>query len=399
MPKPSRSMFASLPFELRSNLRSQVLLPLGDKAQEARSKAEHVLDAAVGGMLSTQPASEVDESDDDDVDVDADAQAGSQSALGPSQPIRSSAVAGPSRLRQTPAVKSVRYEASWVHEKAQASTGEDKPHPAKKRRGNKAKKAVITNQYAGHPWDCTGLVPRYSDYEQVPHDLKKYYAQRRLYFPEYDSVPLLLDRTGWFSITPQPIAAHIAERTACDLAIDAFCGVGGNTIEFAKTCERVIAMDNDISRLKLARHNALQLGVADRIEFILGDFTEFARAYAARTRVGDKDAIDVVFLSPPWGGIDYLEGADLFPLSAILPIPGDDLFKLTSTLTPNIAYYLPRNTDLAQLSALAPRLAVTGVAQAEGRGRTREWVEVEEEWVGDKMKAITAYFGGLVADE
>jgi hypothetical protein len=48
----------------------------------------------------------------------------------------------------------------------------------------------------------------------------------------------LLDDTGWFSITPQPIAAHIAERCTSDVIIDAFCGVGGNTIEFAKTCER-----------------------------------------------------------------------------------------------------------------------------------------------------------------
>jgi trimethylguanosine synthase len=62
--------------------------------------------------------------------------------------------------------------------------------------------------------------------------------QRQFLLPEYDRLPLLLDDTGWFSITPQPIAAHIAERCSSDVIIDAFCGVGGNTIEFAKTCER-----------------------------------------------------------------------------------------------------------------------------------------------------------------
>lgn len=30
--------------------------------------------------------------------------------------------------------------------------------------------------------------------------------------------------------------------------------------------------------------------------------------------------------------------------------------------------------------------------------RDREWVEIEEDWVGDKLKAVTAYFGGLVSD-
>jgi 23S rRNA G2445 N2-methylase RlmL len=58
----------------------------------------------------------------------------------------------------------------------------------------------------------------------------------------------------------------------------------------------VIAIDNDETRLMLARHNALHLGVADRIEFILADFVDFARS-----RRDVSDLIDVVFLSPPWG--------------------------------------------------------------------------------------------------
>jgi hypothetical protein len=57
-------------------------------------------------------------------------------------------------------------------------------------------------------------------------------------FAEYDELPLLLDHTGWFSVTPQPVARHIAERCRCDVIVDAFCGIGGNAIEFAKTCER-----------------------------------------------------------------------------------------------------------------------------------------------------------------
>lgn len=63
----------------------------------------------------------------------------------------------------------------------------------------------------------------------------------------------------------------------------------------------VIAIDNNLTRLRLARHNALQLGVADRVEFILGDFTDFARAFASRSPNGEDERIDVVFLSPPWG--------------------------------------------------------------------------------------------------
>lgn len=39
-------------------------------------------------------------------------------------------------------------------------------------------------------------------------------------------------------MTPEKISAHIAERSRCDIIIDGFCGAGGNTIQFALTCER-----------------------------------------------------------------------------------------------------------------------------------------------------------------
>jgi trimethylguanosine synthase len=162
------------------------------------------------------------------------------------------------------------------------------------------------------------------------------------------------------------------------------------------------------------------LGVADRIEFIYGDYVDFARSLASWPR---REAIDVVFLSPPWGesvqapssdaigGMDYLNfttehEADTnhsstqqstYSLGHILPIPGAELFELTLNLTPNIAYYLPRNVDVTELSLLARPLE--RVEMGENGGREREWVEVEEEWVGEKLKAVTAYFGGLVAEE
>lgn len=84
------------------------------------------------------------------------------------------------------------------------------------------------------------------------------------------------------------------------MILDAFCGVGGNAIAFARTCERVIAMDNDMTRLRIARHNALHYGVADRIEFVLADYVQWAREYQRRG-AHEREEIDVVFLSPPWG--------------------------------------------------------------------------------------------------
>jgi len=54
---------------------------------------------------------------------------------------------------------------------------------------------------------------------------------------------------GWFSVTPERIARHIAARCQCDLVVDAFCGVGGNCIQFAFTCERGIDAYNTGRRL------------------------------------------------------------------------------------------------------------------------------------------------------
>ena len=107
-------------------------------------------------------------------------------------------------------------------------------------------------------------------------DLAKYWAQRYRLFSKFDS-GIMMDREGWFSVTPEEIAIDIAEKCRCNIIIDAFCGMGGNSIQFAFTCERVIAIDIDPVKLHCARHNAFVYGVADRIEFIQGDFMQLAR--------------------------------------------------------------------------------------------------------------------------
>ena len=95
-----------------------------------------------------------------------------------------------------------------------------------------------------------------------------------------------------YSVTPEKIARHIAEVCKCGLVVDAFCGVGGNAIQFARTCDRVIAVDIDSEKIAMARNNARVYGVEDKIEFIVGDFFKVAPRLIA----------DAVFLSPPWGG-------------------------------------------------------------------------------------------------
>ncbi|XP_071410615.1 trimethylguanosine synthase isoform X2 [Pithys albifrons albifrons] len=171
-------------------------------------------------------------------------------------------------------------------------------------------------------------------------ELIKYWAQRYRLFSRFDE-GIKLDREGWFSVTPEKIAEHIAVRVSqsfnCDIIVDAFCGVGGNAIQFALTSKRVIAIDIDPEKLILARNNAEVYGVADQIEFMCGDFMVLAADLQA----------DVVFLSPPWGGPDYAT-AEIFDIQTMICPDGFEIFRLSKKITNNIVYFLPRNADINQ---------------------------------------------------
>ncbi|XP_061925683.1 trimethylguanosine synthase-like [Entelurus aequoreus] len=216
--------------------------------------------------------------------------------------------------------------------------------------------------------------------QQVPADmasepgLAKYWAQRYRLFSRFDQ-GIRLDREGWFSVTPEKIAEHIALRVACNfshaqLVIDAFCGVGGNAIQFALAGKRVLAVDIDPLRLDLARHNAAVYGVERHIDFVQGDFLQLAPRLRG----------DVVFLSPPWGGPDYLT-AQVFDLRTMMEPDGFHIFHVANQITDNIVYFLPRNADMDQVVSLA------------GAGGK---VEVEQNLLNNKLKTITAYFGSTL---
>ncbi|KAG6940532.1 trimethylguanosine synthase 1 [Chelydra serpentina] len=203
--------------------------------------------------------------------------------------------------------------------------------------------------------------------------LAKYWAQRYRLFSRFDE-GIKLDREGWFSVTPERIAKHIASRVRqsfnCDIVVDAFCGVGGNAIQFALASKRVIAIDIDPVKISLARNNAEVYGVANQIDFICGDFMLLASHIKA----------DVVFLSPPWGGPDYAT-AEIFDVRTMISPDGFEIFKLSQKITNNIVYFLPRNADIDQVASLA------------GPGGQ---VEIEQNFLNNKLKTITVYFGDLI---
>lgn len=198
----------------------------------------------------------------------------------------------------------------------------------------------------------------------------KYWCKRFSLFSLFD-LGIKLDRESWFSVTPEKVAIYTAMRCQCDVIVDAFCGAGGNTIQFAKTCHRVIAIDIDAKKIEMAKHNASIYGVSERIDFIVGDYFQLAATLKA----------DVVFLSPPWGGPQYLK-ADVYDIEkSLLPLPASELMAYSRKISPNIAIYLPRNTNTFQLAKLA------------GPGKS---VEIEQGFLDRKLIAITAFYGNLL---
>lgn len=215
-------------------------------------------------------------------------------------------------------------------------------------------------------------IPLPPEIAELPH-LAKYWAQRYRLFSRFDE-GIKLDTEGWFSVTPEKIAEHIAGRVAqsikCEIILDAFCGVGGNAIQFALAGKRVIAIDIDPVKIDLARNNAEVYGVAQQMEFILGDFMLLAPDIKA----------DVVFLSPPWGGPDYAN-VETFDIGTMMSLDGFEIFKLCQKITNNIIYFLPRNSNVDQVASLA------------GPGGQ---VEIEQNFLNNALKTITAYFGDLI---
>lgn len=230
----------------------------------------------------------------------------------------------------------------------------------------------------------------------------KYWEQRYRLFSMYDH-GIIIDEEGWYSVTPERIASHIAKKiwssiftptphipakkrrklaakkrnalnnsSSC-LLLDAFCGPGGNTIQFAAEAPPggiVFAIDIDPYKIAMARCNSVVYDVSSRIEFIIGDSLKIAPRFRA----------DAVFLSPPWGGPHYIAEHE-YSLKDLQPVSGEVMYNTFRAVSPNIAMLLPRNVSQAEAVSLAEK---------------GQPVEVEGNYLSGKLKTITTYYGALV---
>ena len=236
--------------------------------------------------------------------------------------------------------------------------------------------------------------------------MRKYYRRRYHLFKRFDS-GILMDLEGWYSVTPEAVADHVASAMFTKLGsksgmtvLDAFCGCSGNSIQLAKYFDTVIACDLDFKKLQCSQHNSSHVYQVPpgRIQFVMQDFFLLHKTFRIpeETKIqttadenmetsatslstqtsGQPFKLDAIFLSPPWGGVNYVNEREV-DISE-LPL---DYFKVFSYCIKqlkcrNICFFLPRNTNLEQILYLA------------GPGGR---LEIEQNFLNHKFVAISAY--------
>ncbi|QLQ81430.1 hypothetical protein HG537_0F01910 [Torulaspora globosa] len=186
--------------------------------------------------------------------------------------------------------------------------------------------------------------------------LLKYWRTRKLLFSKINDCPIYMTDELWFSVTPELIAKFLAKFIRACLpgatkVMDVFCGGGGNTIQLAKIFPIVYGIDSSLEHLYCTYRNARAYDVADRIWLKHGSWQDIA----AKGRFA-KLGIDCIFGSPPWGGPDYLASKSYDLETALQPMGITEMLASFLSVSPNVILFLPRNSNLDQISRATRRL-------------------------------------------
>ncbi|ANB15879.1 Tgs1p [Sugiyamaella lignohabitans] len=188
-------------------------------------------------------------------------------------------------------------------------------------------------------------------------EVLKYYRFRHDIFSLFDQ-GIKLTEEQWYSVTPESVAVttaiQISERYPLGtIVIDGFGGAGGNTIQFALSeyFEQVYYNDLNHINTELAIHNSKIYDTFEWIQFMTKDFFSLKKDDFQNPDSGCETSDNIViFASPPWGGPSYTS-SDVWDLSTSEPSVFD-IVKHCRTITNQICLFLPRTSNLDQISTL-----------------------------------------------
>ncbi|HTJ35620.1 MAG TPA: class I SAM-dependent methyltransferase [Dactylosporangium sp.] len=147
-----------------------------------------------------------------------------------------------------------------------------------------------------------------------------------------DAAVMLFTRAGLEQATRAPVARRRAERLAAAGArriADLGCGIGADTIAFARAGLQVLAVDASPATAAVAEANVRALHLADSVHLEARDATEVPLDAVdavfcdpARRTSGGRRVFDPRAYSPPW---EFVAGlAQRVPLAALKLAPGID---------------------------------------------------------------------------
>jgi trimethylguanosine synthase len=195
-------------------------------------------------------------------------------------------------------------------------------------------------------------------------DLQDYWDLRHDLFSKFDQ-GIQITREGLFSVKPEQSALRIARALRGDAVLDAFCGMGGNAIAFAREGKRVFAVDINPEHLEMAQNNARVYGVRDKITFLRGDVLEIMASLN----------VESIYLDPPWTGPHYKE-LEYFKFENFDP-DGFELLKKCMRHAQYVVITVPPNFDLREL------------------GRVDRNFTFERDYLRDKLLYFNVYFDNV----
>ena len=204
------------------------------------------------------------------------------------------------------------------------------------------------------------------------------YAQRYYYFSLFDQ-GIKMDDESWYSVTPEEIAIYIAglvKDNKESVITDAFCGCGGNVIQFSKTFKSVNAVDISKDKIELTQNNSSVYSCPNNITYYHKDFFDF------------NIKSDYLFLSPPWGGEEY-KNDEHFSLKKWIHPDIEKIISHSFELSNNLILYLPRNTNINELAELLYKYDKENIDS----NYDCLYLDVQYIYSANKIKAMVVLYG------
>ncbi len=216
--------------------------------------------------------------------------------------------------------------------------------------------------------------------KNIPDEEKenKYYTIRYYLFSQFDK-GIQMDKESWYSVTPEEISIYISNLIKDSnnySIIDAFCGCGGNTIFFSKKFKTVYANDLYENKIKMTINNLKIYNCDDNVIFSCQDFLTF------------NQNSDFIFLSPPWGGIEYKKDDNFMLKNWIVP-DIEEIIKHSLQLSKNLIFYLPRCTKINELTEYIYKYDQKFIDDNE----KNIYLDVQYLMSANKIKAILVLYG------